>query len=242
MRSSGAAVPMQVDSDHGLVTANRRLDDLDAEERVAWALEHLPEAQVLSSSFGVQAAAMLHLVTRFVSDIPVILLDTGYLFPETYRFADELTARLHLNLKVYRAERSPAWQEARFGKLWEQGDRGLGRYNRLNKVEPMRRALDELGAGTWFAGLRRVQSASRAHIPFLDHRGGRYKCYPLADWSDRDLWVYLKRHDLPYHPLWHEGYVSVGDTHTTRRLQAGITGEETRFFGRRRECGIHTEI
>ncbi|MCV5991409.1 phosphoadenosine phosphosulfate reductase family protein, partial [Escherichia coli] len=78
----------------------------------------------VSSSFGIQAAVMLHLVTRAKADIPVILTDTGYLFAETYRFIDELTDALNLNLKVYRAKESANWQEARYGKLWEQGVEG----------------------------------------------------------------------------------------------------------------------
>src|SRR5690606_12224952 len=110
---------------------------------------------ILSSSFGAQAAVTLHLVSRAKPDIPVVLIDTGYLFPETYRFIDELTERLELNLVVYRAPVSPAWQEARHGKRWEQGAAGIAAYNDEAKVEPMKRALRELEAGTWFAGLRR---------------------------------------------------------------------------------------
>ena len=93
----------------------------------------------------------------------MILTDTGYLFPETYQFIDELTDKLKLNLQVYRAKESAAWQEARYGKLWEQGVEGIEKYNEINKVEPMNRALKELNAQTWFAGLRREQSGSRAH-------------------------------------------------------------------------------
>lgn len=109
----------------------------------------------------------LHLVTRQKADIPVILTDTGYLFPETYQFIDQLTEKLDLNLQVFRAAQSPAWQEARYGKLWEQGIEGIERYNQINKVEPMNRALETLQARTWFAGLRRDQSGSRAHLPVL---------------------------------------------------------------------------
>ena len=135
---------------------NPALAQASAEDRVAWALERFGSSVVLTSSFGAQAAVCLHLVTRQRPDIPVILVDTGYLFPETYRYIDALTERLELNLKVYRAELSPAWQEARFGRLWEQGVEGLDRYNEMNKVEPMQRALRELGAKAWIAGLRRL--------------------------------------------------------------------------------------
>jgi phosphoadenosine phosphosulfate reductase len=221
---------------------NRWLAALDAQERVAWMLDTLPGEHVLSSSFGAQAAAMLHLVTRRRRDIPVVLIDTGYLFAETYRFADTLTGRLGLNLKVYRPQIGIAWMEARLGRLWEQGLDGIERYNRMRKVEPMQRALDELGARTWFAGLRRVQSASRERIDFVELQNGRWKVHPIADWSDRDVGRYLARHDLPYHPLWDAGYTSIGDVHTTRAWQAGMSSDDTRFFGLKRECGLHVEV
>ena len=223
-----------------LAELNAMLARLTAERRVAWALEHVAGEHVLSSSFGAQSAVSLHLVTRQRPSLPVVLIDTGYLFPETYRFVDELTERLALNLKVYRAPLSPAWMEARHGRLWEQGVAGLDRYNRLRKVEPMQRALAELDAVGWLAGLRRGQSRSRAAIGFAEHRGGRWKFHPLADWNDRDVGHYLARHGLPYHPLWQQGYVSIGDSHTSQRWEPGMDAEDTRFFGLKRECGLHS--
>jgi phosphoadenosine phosphosulfate reductase len=220
-------------------TLNVHLAEATAEERVAWALKQFGKSIVLTSSFGAQAAVCLHLVASQRPDIPVILVDTGYLFPETYRYVDDLTARLSLNLNVYRAALTPAWQEARYGKLWEQGVEGLDRYNQMNKVEPMQRALKELGARAWITGLRRQQSASRQHLKVLGQQNGRVKVHPLVDWTDRDIYLYMTRHGLPYHPLWHKGYVSIGDVHTTRPLGEGMTEEDTRFFGLKRECGLH---
>jgi phosphoadenosine phosphosulfate reductase len=224
---------------HALNDLNSWLAARTATERVAWALQTLPGEHALSSSFGAQSAAILHLLTSERADVPVILVDTGYLFPETYRFADELTKRFNLNLKVYRPSIGIAWMEARFGRLWEQGVEGIDRYNRLRKVEPMQRALDELGARTWIAGLRRCQTVERRNADFLELRDGRWKFHPVADWSDRDLWNYLQHHNLPYHPLWEHGYVSIGDIHTTQPLQDGMREEDTRFFGLKRECGLH---
>lgn len=224
-----------------LVDVNLELEQLDATARVAWAFERLEPEFVLSSSFGIQAAVMLHLVTSVRPDIPVVVTDTGYLFPETYRFIDELTERLHLNLRVYRSDVSPAWQEARFGRLWEQGVEGIERYNRMNKVEPMNRAMAELGARTWFSGLRRQQANSRADLPVLAVQRGRFKFLPVTDWTNKDVHYYLERYELPYHPLWEQGYVSVGDVHTTTKLEPGMSEEETRFFGLKRECGLHED-
>ena len=150
------------ESPRALAELNQWLAGHSAEQRVAWALEHTAGAHALSSSFGAQAAVSLHLVTQQTPQIPVILIDTGYLFPETYRFVDQLTERLALNLKVYRPQIGVAWMEARFGKLWESGLEGIDRYNRMRKVEPMQRALNELGVRTWIAGLRRASRAARA--------------------------------------------------------------------------------
>jgi len=217
-----------------------RLRGLSAQDRVATALAELPGAWVMTSSFGAQAAVMLHLLTRQVPDIPVILLDTGYLFPETYQFVDQLTERFALNLRVFRAQASPAWQESRWGRLWEQGQAGIRRYNEFNKVEPMQRALAGLKVGTWFSGLRRKQSASRARIEPIALHEGRFRVHPIFDWTDRDVGQYLRAHRLPYHPLWEKGYVSIGDWHSTRTLAEARGLEGTRFFGLLRECGLHS--
>lgn len=222
-----------------LVDINQRLESLSAVKRVAWALENLPENKVLSSSFGIQAAVCLHLVSRQRPDIPVVLTDTGYLFPETYQFIDHLSEQLGLNLKIYRSLYTPAWQEARYGKLWEQGVEGIERYNQLNKVEPMNRALAELQAQTWFAGLRREQSGSRGALPVLAIQRGVFKFLPIIDWDNRQVYQYLTDNGLSYHPLWEQGYLSVGDTHTTRKWEPGMSEEQTRFFGLKRECGLH---
>jgi phosphoadenosine phosphosulfate reductase len=229
------------DDPSALGEVNQWLGNRTAEQRVAWALDVLPGAHVLSSSFGAQSSAILHLVTRERSDVPVVLIDTGYLFHETYRFADQLTDRLGLNLKVVRPSLGIAWMEARHGRLWEQGLAGLEQYNRLRKTEPMRQALLDLSAGTWIAGLRRAQSESRKDIEILERRDGRWKFHPLADWSNQSVWNYIQRHGLPLHPLWESGYVSIGDVHTTVPLQPGMREEDTRFFGLKRECGLHFE-
>lgn len=222
-----------------LAEFNAKLEEMTALERIEWAVEHLPAEFVLSSSFGIQGALALHLVTQVVPNIPVILTDTGYLFPETYQFIEQLTERLNLNLKVYRAPTSPAWQEAIYGQLWTQGVEGIERYNQLNKVEPMTRALHELQAQSWFSGLRREQSASRAELPVLSLGRGIFKILPVIDWDNKDVYQYLTKHNLPYHPLWEKGYLSVGDTHTSRPWEPGMSEEETRFFGLKRECGLH---
>lgn len=217
------------------------LEQASAEDRVSAALDAFGDNITLASSFGAQAAVMLHLVASQRPNIPVVLTDTGYLFPETYEFIDRLTERLNLNLQVYRSPLSPAWQEARYGKLWEKELEGIEQYNRINKVEPMQRALTELKADAWFSGLRRQQSSTRAELPVAMLQNDRAKIHPIIDWTDRDVYMYLQKHDLPYHPLWEQGYLTIGDWHSTKPVTADMTEEEARFQGLKRECGLHEE-
>jgi phosphoadenosine phosphosulfate reductase len=235
-----ALLPHGYDDTH-VAAWNRDLQSRTATERVRWALEEFRGHAVLSTSFGVQAAVMLHLVTRIDPQIPVVFIDTGYLFPETYRFADELTEKLGLNLKVFAPAMTAARQEAVYGKLWEQGVEGLEKYGRLNKVEPMNRALAELGAKVWITGLRREHASTREDLPVLKRQNRVLKLHPIVDWSDRQIGEYLRGHGLPYHPLWEQGYVSIGDTHSTTRYADGMKPEDTRFSGLKRECGLHEQ-
>lgn len=234
--------PLQQEFDDAQVAVwNRDLEERPAAERVRWALEEFRGHALLSTSFGVQSAVMLHLVTRVDPKIPVVFVDTGYLFPETYRFADELTEKLGLNLKVYTPRLTAARQEAVFGKLWEQGVEGLAQYGRLTKVEPMNRALGDLGARVWMTGVRREHASSREDLPVVKRQNRVLKVHPIVDWTDRQIGEYLQEHGLPYHPLWEQGYVSVGDTHSTTRFADGMKPEDTRFSGLKRECGLHEQ-
>ncbi|MBE9139290.1 phosphoadenylyl-sulfate reductase [Nodosilinea sp. LEGE 07088] len=220
---------------------NREWEEVDATSLVQWGHETFGQGLVLSTSFGIQSAVMLHLVTQVVPDIPVIWVDTGYLPVETYRFAEELTARLGLNLKVYQSPLSPARMEALHGRLWEQNDvAALNRYDQIRKVEPMQRALSELQATAWLTGLRSDQTDHRKLLDRIGQQGDRYKLLPILNWSAKDVYQYLTAHDLPYHPLFDKGYVTVGDWHSSRPITAGDTNErDTRFKGLKQECGLH---
>ncbi|MBC8382119.1 MAG: phosphoadenosine phosphosulfate reductase [Porticoccaceae bacterium] len=224
-----------------LTNVNEALEKKTALERIEFAAENLPSNYSIASSFGAQSAVSLHMITQVMPKIPVILIDTGYLFPETYQFVDQLAEALDLDVHVYQSTMSPAWQEARYGKLWEKDTRALNEYNQRNKVEPMDRALNELEVGTWFAGLRREQSKSRHELPIVQTFKDRVKVHPVIDWSNRDIHQYLQKHRLPYNPLWEKGYVSIGDKHSTKPLTLGLSEEETRFGGSQRECGLHVD-
>jgi phosphoadenosine phosphosulfate reductase len=224
-----------------LERVNQKLNDADATELIQWSSATFRDGLVLSTSFGIQSAVMLHLVNQVIPNIPVIWIDTGYLPAETYKFAEDLTEKLKLNLKVYQSPISPARMEALHGKLWEKPDvEALNLYDRIRKVEPMQRALQELNATAWLTGLRKDQTDHRKTLDRVGKQGDRYKILPILDWNSRQIYQYLTAYDLPYHPFFDLGYVTVGDWHSSRPLTADDTNErDTRFQGLKQECGLH---
>ena len=223
--------------DLDLDRADAHLKKVSAHDIVAWAADAFPaDSLALTTSFGVQAAVMLHLVNDVVPGIPVVFIDTGFHFQETYRFADDLASRLKLNLRVYQPALSPAWFHARNPDLHESDPDA---YDRARKVEPMDRALAELDPAATFAGLRRGQTQNRQGMQHVIFQNGRHKVLPILRWSGKDVFQYLKAHDLPFHPLHEEGYASVGDWHSTRPIGAGEDERAGRFHGLKQECGLH---
>lgn len=218
---------------------NETLEDAGPDEIVQWALRTFGRGLIMSSSFGAESALMLHLVTRDAPGVPVVFLDTGYLFPETYQFAEELTQRLKLNLAVYGPRITAARQEALHGRLWDGSDEDLEKYQQINKVEPMDRALRELGATAWIAGLRRDQTEFRSSLRVVERQDGVFKIHPILGWAKKDVRDYMQAHDLPYHPLYHFGYRSIGDTHSTTPTTLAQDERDGRQLGEKRECGIH---
>lgn len=224
-----------------LEALNQTYREANAQELIQWGSDTFGQGLVLSTSFGIQSAVMLHMVTQIIPQIPVIWVDTAYLPAETYRFAEQLTQRLQLNLKVYQSRLSPARMEALYGRLWEQqAVESLNRYDYLRKVEPMQRALQELGAVAWLAGLRAGQTDHRQTLDRIGRQDNYYKLLPILFWTAKDVYDYLTAYDLPYHPLFDQGYVTVGDWHSSRPLSADDTHERnTRFKGLKQECGLH---
>lgn len=222
-----------------LAEINTRLSTGSAHAIVAWGLETFGTSMIMSSSFGAQSALMLHLVSEVAPGIPVVFLDTGYLFPETYQFAEELSKRFRLNLHVYSPALTATRLEAIHGRLWEGDEHDLARYAAITKVEPMDRALRELGAKAWIAGLNRSQTSFRAGLRTIEKQDGIYKIHPILEWTRSEMSAYMEKHDLPYHPLVAFGYHSIGDAHSTSPTHEGQDEREGRRLGAHRECGIH---
>jgi phosphoadenosine phosphosulfate reductase len=216
------------------------LASLKTPERFARLFEIYGARAVATTSFGLQAAVTLHLIHHHAPKMPVVFIDTGYLFPETYQYIEQLLEKWPVDLRTYTPLMTAARQEVIYGKLWEQGKEGNEKYALINKIEPMNRALKDLAADVWISGLRRSQSSTRVHRPFAEQQNKTLKVYPILDWPDAQVNSYMAMHQIPPHPL-SSSYVTMGDWHSTAAAEQGVEAEATRYNGEKYECGLHEQ-
>ena len=210
----------------------------DAEELIADVLAGGGPACV-TSSFQADCMVLVHLLTRRSPDIPVLFLDTGYHFAETYAYRDAMAARFGLNLLNLLPRQTIAEQTAEFGVLYHDAP---DRCCKLRKVEPLFTALEAYDV--WFTALRREQSPTRANLQERDQfplPGGKVlaKISPLAGWTTRDVWDYLRHNAIPLLPLYERGYSSIGCEPCTSLPLDPNQPRSGRWSGHKLECGIH---
>jgi phosphoadenosine phosphosulfate reductase len=191
------------------------------------------------SSFGADAAVLLHLVAQADPDMPVLFLDTGQHFPETPAHGEALLRRLGLrDLRRIRPDAAALAARDPLGGLWALDPESCCA---LRKVAPLQAALAPFDL--WLTGRRRHQAATRAGLPVVETMapdGSRLRVNPLAAWSAQAVEAYLRAHDLPRHPLVAQGYASIGCAPCTSPVRPGEDPRAGRWRGlARTECGIH---
>ncbi len=221
---------------------NQEFESATPQAILRWAVETIPQGLVQTSAFSMLVIThMLYEELRPDPAVPVIFLDTLHHFPETLATVEQATTRYGLDLRAYRAQgvNSRAEFAQRYGEaLWESD---VSRFHHLTKVEPLQRALGELGVVAWITGRRREQATTRQQMPILERDNqGRLKINPLANWSRKQLWNYTLQHDVPYNPLHDRGYTSIGDEPLTTPVAPGEHERAGRWRGSSKmECGIH---
>ena len=221
---------------------SKELEKLSAEDQLQWAFEQFDERFVCTTSFGIQSAVLLHMTVKLKSNQKpkVIWIDTGYLPKETYTYAEELTKLLELNLVVAQSPLSPARMEALYGRLWETGvQKDLEKYHQIRKVEPLEKAFSDLNVHCWASGVRKGQTKNRESMSNFDCIRERFTLRPLLNWTKKDIFYYMVKNKLPQHPLFEQGYSTVGDWHSSGPENTNTKGRSTRFGGLSEECGIH---
>jgi phosphoadenosine phosphosulfate reductase len=206
-----------------VATAIADLETASAQEVLAYAVERFHPRLRMACSFQKEESVLVHMLTAIEPEARVFTIDTGVLFPETLSTWKQFEERFGVRIEVLDAQ-SP-------GEPWT-ATRCCGEA----KVGALERALEDVDA--WITGIRREQASTRADASKVqrDERRGIWKVNPLADWSEKDLWRYIHKHDLPYHPLHDRGYSSIGCAPCT---QPG-DGREGRWAGQDKvECGIH---
>ena len=213
-------------------------ESLDAAELIRLALH--AGAACLTCSFQAEDMVVLDHLRRLAPRIPVLFLETGYHFAETYEFRDRIAKLWHLNLINVLPTQSVEEQESELGILYQTDP---GSCCRLRKVEPLMKALEPFDV--WFTGLRREQSPTRAHLRKIERHllpDGKalWKLSPIADWIWEDVAGYLDAHDIEALPLYQKGYTSIGCQPCTSLPLDAANPRSGRWGGRKLECGIHT--
>ena len=194
----------------------------------------------ITCSFQAEGMIVLHLLRKAIPEIPVLFLDTGYHFPQTYEYRDRIAREWQLNLINVLPQQTVAQQEGQFGILYQTNP---AQCCQLRKVEPLMLSLEPYEF--WFTGLRRQQSPSRKSLKMLEeHRlpSGKtiLKVNPLADWTWKQVWNYVGAHQLSYLPQYDQGYLSIGCQPCTAIPDDPNNPRSGRWGGKKLECGIHT--
>jgi phosphoadenosine phosphosulfate reductase len=215
-------------------------NELSAADVIEHAFQHYRGSACLTCSFQLEDMVVLHLLRRYQADIPVLFLDTGYHFPETYAYRDRMSREWNLNLINIKPQQSVADQESQFGIL-HQTDPGKCCHRR--KVEPLFQALAAFEL--WFTGLRREQSPTRKNLAMVEQhhlRDGKSltKVNPLVLWTWPHVEKYAAEHGIPPLPLYEAGYRSIGCEPCTAIPATGADPRSGRWAGTKLECGIHT--
>lgn len=208
------------------------------EQVLSWAFDTFGKAVAISSAFGAEGMALIDIASRVCKGFRLFTLDTEFLFPETYNLMDQVEQRYGVTIEKVYPLNSPEEQERILGAaLWQ---RSPDLCCNLRKVEPLRRKLGELRA--WITSIRRDQTAARAGAGKIewDEKFGLVKINPIADWNSRQVWQYIRQHDVPYNALHERNYPSIGCTHCTRAIRPGEDPRAGRWSGSSKtECGLH---
>lgn len=226
-----------------MITLDTRaeLEPLSAEEFVAAALADPADGVAcLTSSLQVEDMVVLHLLRQHRPELPVIFLDTGYHFAETYAYRDKIVRDWNLRFVNMLPELTVAQHEAKNGLQYLVDPTACCG---SRKVGPLLRSLEPYDL--WFTGLRREQSPTRANLKKVEEHhlpnGKRlWKLSPLADWTWEQVWEYTRAHEIPHLPLYDQGYTSIGCEPCTQRSSDPNNARAGRWGGKKLECGIHT--
>lgn len=209
-----------------------------AQEVLRWAFSAYHPKIAIASAFGAEGMVLIDIAASIRPDVRIFTLDTAFLFPETYLLAAKVEGRYQVRIEWVRPDLTVEEQATEFGpELWR---RNPDQCCQIRKVAPLMRKVQELEA--WITAIRRDQTDARARASKIewDRRFGLVKINPLADWTNDQVWQYIRQHDIPYNPLHDQNYPSIGCVHCTWPVLAAEDPRAGRWPGSRKtECGLH---
>lgn len=229
-----------------LEDANRITDPMSPPEIVRWAVDTFGSGLIMTSSFGAESMCLIHMANTAMPGIPIAFINTGFLFPQTLLFMETMRRQYQLNVLEFHTEHDPIVWLSVNGETDPRTRRDVESCCRANKNSVFDRAMQSLSPAAWLRGVRADQSAHRSKMRVVEanRRTGALAISPLLRWGVRDIHHYMRQHELPYHPLWKDGYTSIGcnPETCTRPLSAGEDARDGRWSGMdKKECGIHLD-
>lgn len=222
---------------------NNQLSTYTPEEILKWAVDNLP-GLFQTTAFGLTGLVAIDMLSKMTSTpIPLIFIDTLYHFPETYDLVEEVKKKYNVPINIYKPQECSNVKEfeKKYGeRLWETDE---DTYDYVVKVEPSRRAYEELGVKAVITGRRASQGADRASLKPLEvDSTGLIKLNPLWQWNFHFVEWYIKENNVPRNKLLDQGFRSIGDWHSTVKVTEGQDERAGRWAGKEKtECGLHKD-
>jgi phosphoadenosine phosphosulfate reductase len=231
-------------SEQEIQQLNERFSDASAEEIVGFFLEHFQGRIALSSSLSIEDQTLLDIIVKKDKKARIFTLDTGRLFPETYQLIDRTNMTYGINIEVFFPDYKEVQRMVREEgiNLFYGSIESRHHCCQIRKLEPLKRAME--GVDAWICGLRKEQSVTRKDMQVVewDDIHGKIKINPLINWSEEDVWNYIKTNHVPYNKLHDKGYPSIGCEPCTRAIKPGEDVRAGRWWWEdpdHRECGLH---
>jgi len=222
----------------------KEFEGKSAQEVLKWALGKFGEQVAFASSFGAEDVVLIDLIVKINPKAKIFTLDTGRLPEETYKVWDEIEKKYHIKVEPYFPEAAAVEKmiKEHGPNLFYQSVELRRLCCKIRKVEPLHRALTGLEA--WITGLRREQAVTRTTIKKIEYDKGNdlIKINPIADWTEKQVWDYIRGNDVPYNKLHDQGYPSIGCAPCTRAVKPGEDLRAGRWWWEepeKKECGLH---
>ncbi len=225
---------------------NQQFSSATTQDVIEWVVNKFGNKAALSTSLSVEDQVILHMIALTGIHVNVFTLDTGRLFPETYDLIDRTVKKYRIPIRFFFPERQSVEEMVSLNgiNLFYDSIENRKKCCLVRKIDPLKRAFTGLDA--WICGLRREQSVTRAQMQMFewDHQNDLIKINPLIEWTNDQVWAYIRQHHVPYNTLYDKGFQSIGCQPCTRAVMAGEDVRAGRWWWENpesRECGLHSK-